>query len=463
VYAWYRSGPVHLAPANRVTPTDPPLTTPGMQCVLLDLKGRLIEYHAVPDRVPRQTAVRQTREEWRAEWEKRLRREADLEKTQFQRTAAERRPPVFADDWWGLEELGGTRKRVVIAVCEGRPVDSELPTSTTLVYFRVVEPFADELPRPDRTEGENVEVQAQRRLSSGQIGVMIVTVMILGSVPVAYRNWRLGRADMTGAVRAVVIFVGSTLIGWALITEHVGSLQTERLLLYNALGVTAFFSAFGFVSYLTVEPLMRRRWPERLSSWNRMLGGRLLDPLVGRDVLIGTAVGAGTALLLKVMAAVLDRYYLVSPVYEPLTPNVPFGFTFYLVTYALARTTATFVLLLLLGLLLRREWLVLAVLVLVMTYNGVSGLVTFPQRSWVTWAGMALISGLLALTAIRFGWLALLVAVFCASVLSIWPLTLTPHAWYTAATLTAAAVLVALAAYGCYVSLGGQRLLPDDL
>jgi serine/threonine-protein kinase len=451
VYFWYRCGPVYLAPANRVTPTDPPLATPGMQCLLLDLEGRLIEYHAVPDRVPRATGER-TREQWRTEWEVRLLRAAQLDPSRFQRSTAERRPPVFADDWWGLEEVGGTGKQVLIALCDARPV-----------YFRVGEPFADGALRPDRTEGENVEVQAQRRLSSGQFGVVLVIVMILGSIPVAYRNWRLGRADLTGAVWVVVLFAGPAMISWVLVTDHVGSLHAERLLLMNVLGVTAFWSAGGFVCYLTVEPFMRRRWPERLSSWNRVLGGRLLDPLVGRDVLIGVLAGVVSTLILKALAAVLGRYFLVAPVYDPFTPNVPFGFAFFLFSYALVRTTAMFVLLLLLGLLLRSERLVLLVLVPVLAYFGGSTLVTFPRDSWVAWAGMALYAWVGAIAAIRFGWVALLVAVFCGSVLTIWPVTFGPHAWYAGATLTAAVTILALAGYGFRVSLGGQRLLPDDL
>ena len=36
---------------------------------------------------------------------------------------------------------------------------------------------------------------------------------------------------------------------------------------------------------------MRRRWPQTLISWTRVLAGRLRDPLVGRDVLVGAACG----------------------------------------------------------------------------------------------------------------------------------------------------------------------------
>ncbi len=52
-----------------------------------------------------------------------------------------------------------------------------------------------------------------------------------------------------------------------------------------------------WVFYLALESYVRRVWPETVISWNRMLAGRWIDPLVGRDVLIGAAVGAFIALL----------------------------------------------------------------------------------------------------------------------------------------------------------------------
>ncbi len=43
---------------------------------------------------------------------------------------------------------------------------------------------------------------------------------------------------------------------------------------------------------------MRRRFPRRLISWSRLCAGKLNDPLVGRDVLIGLVAGCAVALTL---------------------------------------------------------------------------------------------------------------------------------------------------------------------
>ena len=46
-----------------------------------------------------------------------------------------------------------------------------------------------------------------------------------------------------------------------------------------------------WLDYLALEPFVRRRWPEAMISWTRLLGGRFADPLVARDILIGCAAG----------------------------------------------------------------------------------------------------------------------------------------------------------------------------
>jgi hypothetical protein len=49
--------------------------------------------------------------------------------------------------------------------------------------------------------------------------------------------------------------------------------------------------------YLAAEPFVRRAWPHSLISWSRLVSGRYQDPLVGRDLLIGIAVGLAVAAL----------------------------------------------------------------------------------------------------------------------------------------------------------------------
>ena len=45
------------------------------------------------------------------------------------------------------------------------------------------------------------------------------------------------------------------------------------------------------IYYIACEPLIRRLWPETLIAWSRLLSGYWKNPLVGRNILIGTAIG----------------------------------------------------------------------------------------------------------------------------------------------------------------------------
>jgi hypothetical protein len=57
------------------------------------------------------------------------------------------------------------------------------------------------------------------------------------------------------------------------------------------IGVGLLFTAISWVAYVAVEPLVRRVNPHMLVSWTRLLAGKWDDPLVGRDLLLGVALG----------------------------------------------------------------------------------------------------------------------------------------------------------------------------
>src|SRR6185369_12433219 len=59
----------------------------------------------------------------------------------------------------------------------------------------------------------------------------------------------------------------------------------------NSLQDSVFAGAFFWIVYLALEPFVRKRWPGRIVSWARLLAGDFRDPLVGRDILIGSVFG----------------------------------------------------------------------------------------------------------------------------------------------------------------------------
>ena len=52
-----------------------------------------------------------------------------------------------------------------------------------------------------------------------------------------------------------------------------------------------FLAALLWVLYIALEPFVRRRWPQILVSWTRLLSGEWRDPLVACNVLVGCAFG----------------------------------------------------------------------------------------------------------------------------------------------------------------------------
>jgi hypothetical protein len=42
---------------------------------------------------------------------------------------------------------------------------------------------------------------------------------------------------------------------------------------------------------MAIEPWLRRQWPKSIVSWSRLLAGSWRDPVVGRDILLGVALG----------------------------------------------------------------------------------------------------------------------------------------------------------------------------
>jgi len=106
----------------------------------------------------------------------------------------------------------------------------------------------------------------------------------------------LGRGDLQGALRVAAFVFVCTMIPWLLMTHYVGAI-VEFYRLLAALGEALFAAALLWVLYMALEPYVRRRWPQSLISWTRVLTGILSDPVVTGHILIGTALGVGYTLL----------------------------------------------------------------------------------------------------------------------------------------------------------------------
>jgi serine/threonine-protein kinase len=218
---------------------------------------------------------------------------------------------------------------------------------------------------------------------------------------------------------------------------------------------------------VALEPYTRRRWPQALISWKRLLSGQFRDPLVGRDVLIGTAAGAVSVLLFVLILQTPG--WLGRP---PLDPQ-PFlkgatlagfsdvAFRLFVNQFSSVLYAMVFLfMLVLLRLLLRSNLLAVTAWCLLV------GSPLASEHVAIVWAGGLVRALVYYLVLTRGGLLALAVALYVEFNMHESPLTLDPSVWYSTRSIPVFLVVIGLAAYGFHTSLAGKsplgRILVDD-
>jgi len=296
---WWRNSPTvlvplsgGLAPSQSVSLSNPSRNVPGMISLQLDTLGRLVWLDVVPTRVVDESAVVAE-----TDWAK-LFASMELDMANF--TAVEPRllPEHFADDraaWEGAyPEDPEVTLRIEAAAYGGRPIS-----------LRTFTPF-DPLVAPTRTSsGTGLTIITVATIVILLVLLLAVLTAVFGGLYVAQRNVRTGRGDTRGARRLAFMMAAAFAVTWFL-SEHTYSASdinafTEMLVFVGAAG------GMTWALYLAVEPFMRRHAPEALIGWTRAIDGRLADPLVARDVLLGCAAGALSRLLDVVPLALSER------------------------------------------------------------------------------------------------------------------------------------------------------------
>jgi len=217
--------------------------------------------------------------------------------------------------------------------------------------------------------------------------------------------------------------------------------------------------------YLALEPYLRRRWPEWIISWSRLLAGDFRDPLVGRDVLIGAAFGLGVVLTNHAMV-------LVPPMFgrNPLTVNTNSNLLYehgllglsnfipLLMNQTAASVMFPFIIvcvLLFFTMLLRRKRLGLAAS-WILFYLAIN--LNFGDASLPSMVLGALLPTILLGVLTRFGLLALISTHFFMHILPFYPITTDFSAWHATNYLLQLFVMTALLLYAFHTSLAGQPL-----
>lgn len=227
-------------------------------------------------------------------------------------------------------------------------------------------------------------------------------------------------------------------------------------------GFSLFIAAVAWVLYLALEPYVRRRWPQILVCWTRVLAGRFRDPQVGAHVLAGVLVGVGLSLVAHTATFIGIRVGGAGGRTPPLDSLLGArDLAANLIFHSQGALWAALVLLFLffvLRVLLRRDWLAAAVFTLIgmaMNLGSEDPAIEVPLG--------AIYYLLVPLVLLRFGLLAMIanmmaeILLFESSVL-----TLDPSRWYFGYSLVVLLLVAALAAWGFRTALAGRPLLKDE-
>jgi serine/threonine-protein kinase len=443
---WYRESPrplVSLRATGGASFSNPPMTISGMVAVMTDERGRLLDLNAVPDETAKAS-------EAPADWSKVL-AAAALDPALLSPAEPEWNPLVDCDQraaWTGTyPDQPDVPIRVEAGSFAGR-----------VVYFTVVAPWtrAARMLPPERGAA----------FLGNAIALSLICLMLVSAVLLARRNVKRGRGDTRGAflMGGYLFFV--LLVTWVLHTHHVGSFE-ELGLFADALETGLFIGAAAWVIYVALEPYARRQWPHALISWSRLLVGRFRDPLVGRDLLLGSLAGVSVAALI-VLSNLIPRWLGHTAPPLAIENGVQMltgvrrvaGWLFAAQPGAMLAPIGVFFLIFGLRVVVRKQWIAVALAFALMSV--IQGL-QMQQPTLLAWAVAASVWAILIFVIVRMGLLAGVISFIYANLLLSLPLTTDPSVWYFDRAAFGLLVLIGLTSYGVYLSIAGRPVFADSL
>jgi serine/threonine-protein kinase len=446
---WYRQSPQdmeadgfrdQLLNPGIITRDDPPTTLSGMINLELDPQGRLTFFQAIPPQKESSTA-QSVAFDWNV-----LFAAAGLDPAQFQKTEPAWNSLGSSDlriAWIGIWP-GTTRPlRVEAASWRGKPV-----------FFSLIGDWTkpDRMKSPEDSPGK----KARQSLALG-LGFSL----LFGAVYLARRNYRQGRGDRAGAFRLASVVFGLEVLLW-LCRGHFSPSLDVFFLFILAVSTGLCISAITWLLYLALEPWVRRRWPQTIISWSRLLSGQVRDPLVGRDILFGVMLGLVWILIFELRRIPMMHMGASPELYSTdalIGGRLALGAWLSQIPTSIIGTLEFFFLLLGLKVLLRKDWLAAIAFV---------ALFALPRGFTSSYAAVEvpaqiLVYAIAVLIVFRFGLLPLAGAIFTVNMLGSVPLTADFSAWYLTTSVLALLSVVVLAGWGFYQSLGGEPIWRPEI
>jgi serine/threonine-protein kinase len=442
---WYRQSPgsmLALGNFSVVSRDNPPLDEQGMALVILDSRGELEKFEAIPDRFDESEGP------WiEPDWE-RLFEAAALKLETFTEVAPRWTPTMAVDvrrAWEGpLAGRDGITLHVEAAGFRGRPVSFEL-------FGPWEKPPRMTTDSPGFTEwlGRNLGL-AVFALGSLAIGMLF-----------AWRNIRAGRSDTRGALRVAFWFFLLHTAVWAVWASHVADLNSEWGMVQADVGYNLFLAANLWLLYVGLEPYVRRRWPDVIISWSRLLRGKLRDPMIGRDILIGGVLAGilGPLTQLDEVVPLLRGHPI--PVLHGVDWSMLMGvrWTFGKIVddliHSLLQVMQGLFVLLLFRILFRKLSIACAafVLLIVLTDGEIAS-----DTAAVSLIQSVAIASVILYVLVRYGLVATTVGLYIETLLDNLAPTGDLTVWYAPSFLLPIATSLALLAWGFHTSLAGQPI-----
>ena len=444
---WHRTSPREMQPnrqSTTVSPTDPPLVLTGQSLAVLDSRGRLVEFRCVPPQRDPPAGVAPP-PAWSAMF-----RAAGLNESAFTPVTPEWQPKDFADAraaWEGPHpDAPDLKLRIEAAAYRGKV--TSMYTVGPWSRARAMVPVAES--------------------TWGRVRMIFTTVLslgvMLGSVLLARHNLRTSRADRNGAGRLAGAYILLQVVAWIVGAHHVADAVGEVESFFRVAGTLLLQAGVLWVLYLALEPFGRRFWPDGLLGWSRLLSGRVRDPRIGREILIGCAF-AGALMLVDLLRS-------LSPLLVGKPPGAPalggevetlngfgdlFG-TWADQSFSSVQTTLVIVMLLVVArLLVRRTWLA-ALLGAAILIPAAGGGVPPGGVVWLHYLTQAMAIGLIILAIFRYGLLVAAVMIVVDNIPSAVPIIPGGASWATLPGNLSIALVVALACFGFYAARAGQPL-----
>jgi serine/threonine-protein kinase len=431
VRLFYRQSPRPLDALDDiagVSNLDPPPIVAGMVEMTFDPEGRLVSLAGVPPQVIESAAPRTT--DWKTLFDA-----AGLDSSRWT-PAQPRWLPIHSFDeraaWDGsFPHAPSVPMHIDAAAWRGRPVQFDLQGPWSL---------------PTR--------DTPRQLPRGLAGTLFMQTISLWSVVfvgvlLAAKHLRSGRADLAGGGRLAAFAFTCALVWWALYTHHVAT-RAEEGRIIAGIGAALTNAAFFGMLYLALEPIVRRRWPQSLIAWTRLLDGAVRDRVVNGHALVGIAIGVATTFLFALAPVPGNRFI-------PLDPRQALAeFVRAIGGEAIGIALGFFFAYFLFRALLRRAWLATASIVVIIALFGLF------RGPW----GLVVLStaGLVLVWVInRFGLLATVTLAALSVALDTVPMTTDLSGWDAPGMLTILSIILAISLWCFRHALGGRRLLKADL